>query len=226
MRMRLISLTTIGALLAIGGEAETKRLQEATDTIHEMLKADDKGIPQELLDNSMCAIIVPGMKKAAFLIGGKFGRGFMSCRNDNGIGWKAPAAVRVEGGSVGFQIGGSETDVIMLVKSRKGAEKLMESKFTLGGDVSVAGGPVGRTSTAQTDLQMRAEILSWSRARGVFAGAALDGATLREDKETNKELYGKEMTSKEVLSSSMATPAVAKPFVAALTKHSGRAGKH
>ncbi len=222
---KLFAVALTSAALLSAENATTKRLQEAATTVNEMMGAGDKGIPQDLLDSSACAIIVPGVKKGAFIFGGKYGRGFMTCRNDNGIGWKAPAGVRVEGGNFGFQIGGSETDVMMLVKSRKGAEKLMQSKFTLGADASVAGGPVGRTTSAQTDVQMRAEILSWSRARGVFAGVALDGATMREDKQANQELYGKELTSKDVLNDPHTVPEAANQFIAALTKYSGRGGK-
>jgi lipid-binding SYLF domain-containing protein len=139
------------------------------------------------------------MKKAAFIVGAKYGKGFLLCRQASGINWSAPAAIMVEGGSFGFQIGGSETDVVMLVMNRGGVEKLLSSKFTLGADASVAAGPVGRTASANTDLQMNAEILSYSRSRGLFAGVALNGATLRPDEDTNKELYGSEVTNKEIV---------------------------
>jgi lipid-binding SYLF domain-containing protein len=144
-------------------------------------------------------VIVPGIKKAAFIVGGKYGKGFIECRRVSGKGWSAPAAVKVEGGSFGFQIGGSETDAIMLVMNKRGAEKLLSSKFTLGADASVAAGPVGRTASADTDLKLQAEILTYSRARGVFAGVALDGATLRPDNETNTEMYGGRRTNKQIL---------------------------
>ena len=137
-------------------------------------------------------MIVPELKTAAFVVGGKYGKGFLSCRNKSGVGWSAPATVRIEGGSVGFQIGASSTDLIMLIMSERGAEKLLESKFTLGGEASVAAGPVGRTVTAQTDVQMRADILSWSRSQGLFAGVALEGATLRQDLDDNAELVWRE----------------------------------
>jgi lipid-binding SYLF domain-containing protein len=190
-----------------------------------MMTAGDKGIPQEMLDKSQCAVIVPSMKQGEFIVGGKFGRGFFTCRHENGRGWKCPAAIRVEGGSVGFQIGGSATDVIMLVKSAKGGDKLAGSRFTIGGEVSAAAGPVGRESNAMTDAQMSAEILSWSRSRSVFAGVSVQGATLREDQQANTELYGKEMTTPQVLDRKEAQPAAVQPLVAALTKFSGRAGK-
>jgi lipid-binding SYLF domain-containing protein len=222
---RAFLLLILTAAAAAAQNDTAKRLKEANDVLKEMMGADDKAIPQELLDNATCVAVIPGVKKAAFLIGGKFGRGFLTCRNANGVGWKSPAAMRVEGGSVGFQVGGSESDFIMIVKNAKGAEKLMSSRFTLGGEANVAAGPVGRNSTAQTDAQMRAEILSWSRSRGVFAGASIEGATLREDAEANKELYGKEMTTKEVMARTGAAPAAAKPMLATLSKYSGRAGK-
>ena len=134
---------------------------------------------------------MPGLKKGAFILGAKYGKGFVSCRKAGGTGWTAPATVRVEGGSIGLQIGGAETDVVMLVMNERGMQKLMSSKFTLGGEGEVAAGPVGRNASAQTDAKLQAEILSWSRSRGAFAGISLQGATLREDMEDNQELYGK-----------------------------------
>ena len=144
-----------------------------------------------MLENAHCIVIVPSLKTAAFVVGGKYGKGYVSCRNKSGRGWSAPGTVRIEGGSVGFQIGGSTTDLIMLVMNERGADKLLSSKFTLGAEGSVAAGPVGRTATAQTDAQMHAEILSWSRSQGLFAGLALEGATLRQDLDDNATLYGK-----------------------------------
>jgi SH3 domain-containing YSC84-like protein 1 len=182
----------------------------------------DKGIPQEFLEKAQCVILVPGMKKAAFVVGGEFGKGFVECRNSSGSGWGAPAAVRVEGGSVGFQIGGSSTDVVMLVMGKRGMDKLAGNKFTLGADASVAAGPVGRTADAKTDAQMTAEILAWSRAKGLFAGISLSGATLRPDEDANKELYGSRMTTKEVLASNQTTPAAAEKLVAELNRFSMR----
>ena len=150
----------------------------------------------------------------------KYGRGFASCRTASG--WSGPSAVAIEGGSFGFQIGGSETDIILLVMNRKGMDKLTSSKFTLGGEASVAAGPVGRDATAQTDATMRAEILSWSRSRGVFAGISLQGATLRPDGGVNESLYGKEMDPKTILGGGVEVPASAADFIATLTKHGGK----
>jgi len=163
------------------------------------------------------------VKKAAFIVGGKYGRGFISCRHHDELGWSAPAAVKVEGGSFGFQIGGSETDVVMAVMNRRGAEKLLQSKFTLGADASVAGGPVGRTTSAETDAQMQAEILTWSRARGAFAGIALNGATLRPDDDTNKELYGTVTSNREVIDHAKA-PAAARELLEVLNRYSSHKG--
>ena len=153
----------------------------------EIMSAPDKGIPQDLLGKAECLVVVPGVKKAAFIVGAKYGKGFMLCRRAGG-GWSAPAAIRVEGGSVGFQIGGSETDVLLLVMNQGGAKKLMQSKFTVGADANAALGPVGRDSSAETDAQMHAEILTYSRSRGLFAGVSLQGATLRPDEDWNKEI--------------------------------------
>jgi lipid-binding SYLF domain-containing protein len=146
----------------------------------------------------------------------------MLCRKPTGVGWSAPAAIRVEGGSFGFQIGGSETDVVMLVNGESGTRKLLQDKFTLGADASVAGGPVGRTSSAETDAQLHAEILTWSRSRGAFAGVALEGATLRPDEDWNTELYGKSLTNGEIVLSSTPAPPAAAKLIAVLDKYSSR----
>jgi lipid-binding SYLF domain-containing protein len=185
--------------MSFAGESAASRLKASANVMKQIMATPDKAIPQELLQSSQCVVIVPGMKKAAFIVGAKYGKGFLLCRQASGINWSAPAAIMVEGGSFGFQIGGSETDVVMLVMNRGGVEKLLSSKFTLGADASVAAGPVGRTASANTDLQMNAEILSYSRSRGLFAGVALNGATLRPDEDTNKELYGSEVTNKEIV---------------------------
>ena len=176
---------------------------------------------QDLLNKAQCAIVVPGLKKGAFIVGAKYGKGFVSCRK-NGAGWSAPGAVRVEGGSFGFQIGGAETDVFMLVMNQKGMDRLLSTKFTLGGEASVAAGPVGRDTQAQTDAAMTAEILTWSRQRGLFGGVALTGATLRADEEWNEELYGKKLTNREILTTGVAAPASASSFLATLNKYSSR----
>lgn len=220
---RSISLMLLaGAWMLYAETPEAERLQKATEVFQEVMQAPDKGIPQPLLDKSQCVVVVPGLKKGAFIIGAKYGRGFFSCRKSNGIGWSAPAAIRVEGGSFGFQLGGSETDVIMLVMNKRGADRLLSSQFTLGGDASVAAGPVGRTATAETDAYMTAEILTWSRSRGAFAGISLSGATLRQDLDVNRDLYGRTMTDKEIVEGNVAPPASAKSFIGILDKYSSR----
>ncbi|MCW5980803.1 MAG: lipid-binding SYLF domain-containing protein [Bryobacteraceae bacterium] len=188
----------------------------------ETMEMKDQGIPQDLLNKSHCLVLIPGLKKGAFIVGGSFGRGFVTCRSAGGEGWSAPASVRLEGGSFGLQIGGSETDLILLVMNETGMGKLLSSKFTLGADASAAAGPVGRTAAAETDAQMRAEILAYSRARGVFAGISLKGSTLRPDNRANKELYGKEVANRDVVTSGMTPPAGASKLLSTLNKYSPR----
>ncbi len=205
MRMILAAALAIMPLMAKDSEP-AKRLDEAAAVFSEVMATPDKGIPQDLLANAHCIVIVPSVKTAAFVIGAKFGKGYVSCRNKGGAGWSAPGTVRIEGGSVGFQIGGSETDLILLVMNQGGADKLLSSKFTLGAEGSVAAGPVGRTATAQTDLQMHAEILSWSRSQGLFAGVALEGATLRQDLDDNATLYGRKLENREIVMTGVRAP--------------------
>jgi len=226
MKLILFATLAIVPLLAKDkGNESAKRLDEAASVFTEVMATPDKGIPEDMLGNAHCIVIVPGMKSAAFLVGGKYGKGYLSCRNQRGPGWSAPGTIRIEGGSVGFQIGGSETDLIMLVMNARGAEKLLSSKFTLGGEGSVAAGPVGRTATAQTDAQMHAEILSWSRSQGLFAGLALTGATLRQDLDDNADLYGKKLENKQIVSGSIRTPKSAMRLMGLLNKYSARENK-
>jgi lipid-binding SYLF domain-containing protein len=221
MRIILVAALAIAPLLAKSNES-AKRLDEATAVLTDIMATPDKAIPQDLLSDAHCIIIVPSLKTAAFLVGAKYGTGYVSCRKTGGAGWTSPATVRVEGGSVGFQIGGKETDVVMLVMNKSGEEKLLESKFTLGADASVAAGPVGRTVSAQTDAQMHAEILSWSRSQGLFAGVALEGATLRSDVDGNANLYGTRLDNREILTRSLKVPKAAAKFVALLNTYSVR----
>src|SRR5262252_8071347 len=199
-----------------------ERLDDSAALFSEIMSAPDKSVPQDLLDKSYCIVLVPGLKKGAFVIGGKYGRGFTVCRAPNGTGWGAPAAIRIEGGSVGFQIGVSSSDVILLVMNERGMQKLTSSKFTIGAEATAAAGPVGRNATAQTDAMMHAEILSWSRSRGVFAGVSLDGATLRNDIDVNETLYGQRWTSKQILGSGATLPTTAGKLLAELNKYSPR----
>jgi lipid-binding SYLF domain-containing protein len=210
-------------VFSTGLRAEDKtqaRLQEATAVFSEIMATPDKGIPEDLLEKSHCIVVVPGMKKGAFIVGGEYGKGFVSCRQTGSTGWSAPGAVRMEGGSVGFQIGGSETDVVLLVMNSRGMDKLLSSKFTLGAEGEVAAGPVGRTANAQTDAKLTAEILSWSRTRGAFAGISLKGATLRSDVDDNQELYGKKLDNREIVTKNVAPPAAARGLIDALNRYS------
>lgn len=201
-----------------------ERLGEATSLINDIMAAPDRSIPQDLFEKAQCVIVVPGVKKAAFGIGGKYGRGYVTCRKPSGTGWSAPGSVRMEGGSFGFQIGISSTDVILLVMNARGMEKLLTSKFTLGADATIAGGPVGRGASAQTDAMMHAEILSWSRSRGAFAGISLEGATLRNDLDENQILYGKKINNKEVVNADLPVPPAAAKFIEVLNKYSMKKG--
>jgi lipid-binding SYLF domain-containing protein len=224
MRLLLVAAVAITPLLAKDNDA-AKRLDEAAAVFSEVMAAPDKGIPQEMLEHAHCIVIVPGLKTAAFVFGAKYGKGVLSCRNRTGAGWSAPGTVRIEGGSVGFQIGGSETDLIMLVMNERGAEKLLADKFTLGAEASVAGGPVGRTATAQTDAQMHADILSWSRSQGLFAGLALEGATLRQDLDDNAKIYGRRLENRDIVTKGHRVPAAAAKLIEMLNRYSAREEK-
>ena len=207
-------------------QRNTERLTEASDLFTEIMGTPDRSIPSDLLENANCIVIVPALKKAAFVLGGKYGRGFTLCRNPNGVpGWGPPAAIRVEGGGVGFQIGVSSTDVILLVMNERGMKKLTSSKFTLGADATATAGPVGRNASAQTDAYMTAEILSWSRSKGLFAGVSLDGATLRNDIDENEIMYGQRWESKQILGSGAKPPEAASKLIAQLNKYSPREKK-
>jgi SH3 domain-containing YSC84-like protein 1 len=225
--VKLVIATTLATTLALtplvaADNESAKRLNDAAVVFSEVMDAPDKGIPQELIENAHCIVIVPDLKTAAFVVGGKYGKGYLSCRNKSGAGWSAPGTVRIEGGSVGFQIGASSTDLIMLVMSERGADKLLSSKFTLGAEGSVAAGPVGRTATAQTDAQMGADILSWSRTQGLFAGVALEGATLRQDLDDNATLYGEKLENRDIVTKGVPAPKAAARLIALLNRYSAK----
>jgi len=221
MKLTYLALIAMSCGLLQGAIA-SDRLEASADMLTEIMSAPDKGIPQDLLEKAQCIVVVPGLIKGAFIVGAKYGKGFMLCRKQSGVGWSAPAAIRVEGGSFGFQIGGSETDVVMLVNSEVGAKKLLESKFTIGADAQAAAGPVGRDSSAETDAQLHAEILTYSRSRGLFAGISLQGATLRPDEDWDKELYGKAMSNRDIVLGNTPAPASAGKLIALLDKYSSR----
>jgi lipid-binding SYLF domain-containing protein len=220
----LAPIVTIAPLMAKDNEA-AQRLDAAAVVFSEVMAAPDKGIPREMLEHAHCIVIVPDLKTGAFIIGGKYGKGILSCRSKVGPGWSAPGTIRIEGGSFGFQIGASSTDLIMLVMNARGADKLLASKFTLGAEGSVAAGPVGRTATAQTDVQMHADILSWSRSQGLFVGVSLQGATLRQDLGDNAEIYGKKLDNREIVMKTRRVPPAASKLINELNKYSPREEK-
>src|SRR5580700_7158150 len=219
-KLILLPCLLLAGLTPLMAEAASERLQESAVVLREILSAPDQSIPRDLLNDAHCVVIVPGMKSAAFVVGARYGRGFIICRQDARFGWGAPAAVRIECGSFGFQIGASETDVVMLVMNRRGMDKLLQSKFTLGGSAEVAAGPVGRSITAQTDAEMTAKVLSYSRSRGVVAGIALQGATLRQDLDENQDLYVRRLPNRQIVMKSVAEHAAASELLAVLNLHS------
>ena len=208
----------VAVALSVCVRADAERLKNAEVVLTEMAGSADTGIMRSLIPKAKCIVVVPGVKKAALGVGGQYGRGYLSCRKEAGA-WSAPGGIRIEGGSIGFQIGGSDTDVILLVMNDRGADRLLSSKFTVGADAAVAAGPLGRQATAQTDATMMAEMLAWSRSRGIYAGISLQGATLREDGGENKELYGKELPNREIVKGVTSVPTVAEGFIKALGKY-------
>src|SRR5271157_388001 len=214
----LSGVTAIAGAFAANDEREEDRVKDAGVVMKEILNIPDD-IPQDLLDKAECVIILPSVKKGAFGIGGSYGRGVMVCRSGEHYKgkWGAPALYALEGVSIGFQLGGEATDFVLLVMNPKGAESLLRSKVKLGGDASAAAGPKGRTAEGATDIVMSAEILSYSRSKGLFAGVSLEGSTLRSDGGANKKLYGKELTAKEIIrEGKVGIPACAQELVSLL----------
>ena len=201
----------------------TDRLQAAADVLNEIQSAPDSGIPQEILGSAECVAVVPSMLKAGFIVGAKYGRGLASCRTPKG--WSAPAFFMVTGGSFGFQIGGQAVDLVMLIMNKDGMRHLLSSKFALGADASVAAGPIGRHAEGNTDWKMRAQVLTYSRARGVFAGVSLNGAVVKQDKNTTREFYGHMVTSRASLTGEVDSPSTASPFLSTLAKWAQEAAK-
>jgi lipid-binding SYLF domain-containing protein len=198
-----------------------KRLQRSAEVFQEIMKAPDKGIPNDLLDKAACIVVVPGLKKGGIGIGAKYGKGEIMCRTA-GRKWSAPLFITIEGGSFGLQLGFTQIDVIMLIMNHKGVDKLIADKFTIGADASAAAGPVGRQTSASTNVRMDAEILTYSRAKGLFAGISLDGATLRPDKDDNRAFYGKEIDPKSIISGDVPVPPEARSLASALSWESPR----
>lgn len=222
---KLAAVLLFTCLSVWAGEAEDERLKAAATVLQEIMSIEDKAIPQDLFAKAQCAIIIPGAKKAGFIFGGKYGRGFASCRMPDGKGWTGPVGVRLEGGTFGLQIGGAEVDIVMLVMNQSGMQRLLSSKFTIGADATGAAGPVGRSTSAQTDATMRAEILSWSRSRGIFGGLTLQGTTMRDDKSVDEALYGSGVNRKEVLRGKHGVPRAALELVSLLNKYSAYPNK-
>ena len=223
----IICLTLGAFLLSPLAFAEKKgtpepiaRIAVAATVFDEIMAAPDKGIPREFLEDAYCIGVIPAVKRAGFVFGGKYGKGVFVCRMPGSRAWTGPSTVRIEGGSFGFQIGGGETDVVLVVRNARGAEKLMKSKFTLGGDASAMAGPVGRSAEAKTDALMHAEILSWSRSRGLFAGVSLEGATLRDDSDDNAVIYGRKVHHGDILRGKVAAPASARVLATTLSRYS------
>ncbi len=217
-----IVVAVLAAVPALAQKTASERLKAATEDLHEMMQASDKGIPQDLLNKATCVVVIPNLKKGGFIVGAQYGKGFFSCRKESGVGWSAPGSLRITGGKFGLLIGGAATDVIMLVMNKGGMEHLISSKFQIGGEASAAAGPVGRDSSAMTDAMMHAEILTYSRQRGLYGGIDVTGAAVTEDGDANKEIYGKELPNKEIVEGGIAVPAVAEPFVHALDRQSSR----
>jgi lipid-binding SYLF domain-containing protein len=215
-----IGFATLFALQTLAQEKEQDRVENAGKVMREILNAPD-GIPQSVLDKADCVVILPSVLKFAIGIGGSYGRGVMTCRSGKTFHgrWGAPTMIALEGGSAGLQLGGNATDFILLLMSPRSAASILSSKVKLGGDATAAAGPVGRTASAETDVSLRAEILSYSRARGLFAGISLEGSTLRPDNGANKNLYGKEVSGKSIVfDKAVPVPASAKGLLATLQK--------
>jgi lipid-binding SYLF domain-containing protein len=220
----LLSLTVLCVPALSSNEKEQDRLKEAGEVLKEILNIPDN-IPKDLLDKAECVIVMPSVKKVAIGIGGSYGRGAMTCRTGQHFTgrWSAPAMYALEGGNIGFQLGGEATDFVLLVMNPKGAESLMQSKVKLGGDASAAAGPKGRSAAADTDAFMRAEILTYSRARGLFAGISLEGSTLRQDGGANEKVYGRKLTAREIVrQSKVGVPSAGHELVSLLQQHSPR----
>ncbi len=216
----IVSMAGLGLVLpalASDRDDDIGRVQKATQVFHEIMATPDKGIPRDLLEKAKCVAIIPGEEKLAFIFGGNYGKGLAVCRTANG--WSAPMFVAVGGGSVGFQIGGSFTDAVMLFMNDHALQSLMHDKFKVGADVTVAAGPVGRQAAAGTDIKLNAEILSYSRSKGIFAGASVDGAMVQADRSGDKAMYGSDVTHQEILNGKVAVPEPARRLLEELARY-------
>jgi lipid-binding SYLF domain-containing protein len=218
-----VSVAGLGLVLpAVASDRgdDTGRIQKATRVFQEVMRTPDKGIPRDLLERAKCVAIIPGEEKAAFIFGGNYGKGLATCRTANG--WSAPMFIAVGGGSVGFQIGGSFTDVVLLFMNDHALQSLLSDKFKIGADATVAAGPVGRQASADTDAKLNAEILSYSRSKGAFAGVSLDGAVVQADKSGDQAMYGSNVTRQEILHGKVAVPEQAQRLLEELARYSSR----
>jgi SH3 domain-containing YSC84-like protein 1 len=225
-KLLLLGLIVFLSAFSFAGDQETKasdRAQAAADVLNDIQSAPDKGIPQEVLGSAECVAVVPSMLKGGFIIGGKYGRGLASCRTEKG--WSAPAFFVVTGGSFGFQIGGQAVDLVMLIMNKNGMDHLLSSEFALGADASVAAGPVGRHAEGNTDWKMRAEVLTYSRARGLFAGVSLNGAVIKQDKDSTREFYGHMVSFPAALKGEVGPPPAANAFLTSLAQWAQVAAK-
>jgi SH3 domain-containing YSC84-like protein 1 len=227
MCVAVVFLALVVSAWADLGEKERQRVVEATNVVTDIFNAPDKGVPFKVLDGTKCIIVIPGLKKAAFVVGGDYGRGLMTCRTgENFKGpWSAPIMMASGGGDIGFQIGAEATDVVILVLNDEGARSIMKSKVKMGAEASVAAGPVGRTTEASTNAPMKAEMLSYSRARGVFAGVSVSGMTLRVDGDANENLYGEKVSAEQILKGQVSMPKEAKPLITELQRATEEAAK-
>ncbi|MFL6351751.1 MAG: lipid-binding SYLF domain-containing protein [Bryobacteraceae bacterium] len=223
--MKVLAGAVVATLITVPAFAQktaAARLQAATESLKEMMNASDKGIPQDLLGRASCVVVIPNLKKGGFIVGAQYGKGFFTCRKQSGVGWSAPGSVRISGGKFGLLIGGAETDVIMLVMNENGMKHLISNKFEIGGEASAAAGPLGRSASAMTDAQMRAEILTYSRQRGIFGGLDISGSAVTEDDESNRELYGSKISNKEIFAGTEKVPPEARDFIRTLDRISSR----
>jgi SH3 domain-containing YSC84-like protein 1 len=212
--MFLLAMFSLGTLCWAGSAREdaTERLNNATTVLHEIMGMPDKGIPEEVLEHAKCVAVIPHMVKGGFIFGGKGGKGVATCRTADG--WSAPVFITISGGNWGLQIGIQAVDLVMIIQNEKGMQKLLDSNFQLGADASAAAGPVGRHASAGTDWKMDAEILTYSRAKGAFAGLTLEGASIRQDNDSRHAIYGRRVTTRALLLGKVTAPAVAEPFLA------------
>jgi len=216
-----VLLATVNLAWADDREDEEKRVKNSAEVLDEIMSAPDKGVPENIMQNAVCVGVAPSLKKGGFVFGAEYGKGVATCRT--ATGWSAPAPFKVVGGSWGLQIGGEAVDLVMLIMNNDGMEKLLSSKFKLGADASVAAGPVGRHAEGETDWKMRAEVLTYSRARGAFAGLTVNGAVIEQDNDATRAFYGRETSFRDILQGSVAAPAGSESFLSAVGKFSAKA---